>query len=110
MSQGLTLTRALVAAGGLGQTAVPEKIDLVRMVGNDRQAIIRLDGRAMYEGTNPDLYLKANDMINVGTNFWATPMAIIRNGFRMSYGFGFIADRNFGNDIFGAPPTNALGQ
>jgi polysaccharide export outer membrane protein len=110
MSQGLTLTRALVAAGGLNQTAVPEKIDLVRMVGNDTQAIIRLDGRAMYEGTNPDLYVKANDMINVGTSFWATPLAIVRNGFRMSYGFGFIADRNFGNDIFGAPPTNQFGQ
>ena len=22
------------------------------------------------------------------------------------YGFGFFVDRNFGNDIFGAPPTN----
>lgn len=110
MSQGLTITRALIAAGGLNAIAIPERLDLVRMVGSDRQAIIRLDARAMYEGTNPDVYLKPNDMINVGTNFWATPMAVVRSGFRMSYGFGFLADRNFGNDLFGAPPTNQFGQ
>jgi cold shock CspA family protein len=26
---------------------------------------------------------------------------VIRNGFRASYGFGFIVDRNLGDDIFG---------
>jgi hypothetical protein len=66
--------------------------------------------RAIREGTNPDIALKANDVINVGTNFWALPMAIIRNGFRFTYGFGFLADRNFGNDIFGAPPVNVFGN
>jgi hypothetical protein len=35
---------------------------------------------------------------------------VIRNGFRMTYGFGFLIDRNWGNDIFGAPPTNITGQ
>ncbi len=110
MSQGLTLQRALIAAGGLGAIAIPEKIDLTRMVANDRQATIRVDGRAVHEGTMPDLYLRANDIINVGTNFWATPMAVIRNGFRMSYGFGFVADRNFGNDLFGIPPGSVNGQ
>jgi hypothetical protein len=40
-------------------------------------------------------------MINVGTNFFAYPIAIIRSGFRMSYGFGFILDRNFAGDIWG---------
>ncbi|MFN0131843.1 MAG: polysaccharide biosynthesis/export family protein [Phycisphaerales bacterium] len=109
-SDGLTLTRLIVSAGGFGQLSVPEKIDLTRMIGNDRQATIRLNGRAIFEGTNPDIYLKPNDMINVGSSFWATPMAVVRNGFRFSYGFGFIADRNFGNDLFGAPPTNAFGQ
>lgn len=104
MSDKLTLLRVLTAAGGLSQTAVAERIDLVRMVGNDRQAMIRLDGRAIAEGTNPDIYLKPNDIINVGTNFWQTPLAIIRNGFRFTYGFGFLADRNFGSDLFGVPP------
>lgn len=104
----LTLQRAIIAAGGLNAVAIPERVDLTRVVGQGRQATIRLDVRAIFEGTHPDIYLKPDDMVNVGTNFWATPMAVIRNGFRMSYGFGFLLDRNFGNDVFGAPPTNRL--
>jgi polysaccharide biosynthesis/export protein len=100
----LTLTRAMTAAGGLGGLAIPERVDLTRMVGDDQQATIMLDLRAIAQGTQPDVYLKPDDRINVGTNFWAFPLAVIRNGFRMSYGFGFLLDRNFGNDVFGAPP------
>lgn len=106
----LTLTRAIDSAGGLGQLAIPERVDLTRAVGRNRQAMIRLDLRAINEGTQPDIYLKPDDRINVGTNFWALPLATIRNGFRASYGFGFILDRNFGNDVFGAPPTNRFGE
>lgn len=102
----LTLTRALDAAGGLSNLAIPERMELTRMVGQDRQATIRINGRAIAEQTQPDIYMKADDRLNVGTNFWALPLAIIRNGFRASYGFGFILDRNFGNDVFGAPPEN----
>jgi protein involved in polysaccharide export with SLBB domain len=102
----LTLTNALIAAGGLSSIAVQERVDLTRMVGNDRVATIRLNLRAIAERTHPEVYLKPNDQINVGTNFWATPLAVVRNGFRFSYGFGFLVDRNFGNDIFGPPPEN----
>lgn len=102
----LTLTRAITAAGGLGGLAIPERVDLTRMVGPDRQATIMLDLRAIAEGTQPDVFLKPDDHVNVGTNFWALPLAVIRSGFRASYGFGFLLDRNFGNDVFGAPPTN----
>jgi len=102
----LTLSRAMTAAGGLAGIAIPERVDLTRMVGPDRQATIMLDLRAIAEGTQPDVFLKPDDHINVGTNFWALPLAVIRNGFRASYGFGFLLDRNFGNDVFGAPPTN----
>ncbi len=103
---GLTLQRALTSAGGLNGLAIPERVDLTRIVGPDQEATIMLNLRAIAEGTQPDLYLKPNDRINVGTNFWATPLAVIRGGFRASYGFGFLLDRNFGNDVFGAPPTN----
>jgi polysaccharide export outer membrane protein len=102
----LTLTRAIVAGGGLGQLAIPERVDLTRMIGPDRQATIMLNYRAIAEGTQPDVFLKRDDVVNVGTNFWAFPLAVIRGGFRASYGFGFLLDRNFGNDVFGAPPTN----
>lgn len=100
----LTLQRAITAAGGLGGLAIPERCDLTRMVGPDRQATIMLNLRAIGQGTQPDVFLKPDDRINIGTNFWAFPLAVIRGGFRTSYGFGFLLDRNFGNDVFGPPP------
>lgn len=109
LAKQMTLMRSIDAAGGLSATGIPERVDLTRMVGEDRQATIRLNLRAIAEGTQPDLYLKENDRINVGTTFWALPLAVIRGGFRASYGFGFLLDRNFGNDVFGAPPTRLGG-
>lgn len=96
-----TLMRAITAASGLGSIAIPEKCDITRMVGHDRQATICVNYRAIEAGTQPDIYLKPDDRINIGTNFWAQPLAIIRNGFRASYGFGFILDRNFQGEVFG---------
>ncbi len=109
-SGGLTLMRALDSAGGLGSIAIPERIDLTRILDKNRQATILLNGRAISRQTQPDVWLKPNDRINVGTNFWALPLAVVRNGFRASYGFGFVLDRNISNDIFGPPPVNAFGQ
>lgn len=106
----LTLKQAVAAAGGLSQVAIPERVDLTRRVGEAREATIRLNLRAIFEGTQPDVFLKPEDQLNFGTNFFATPLAIIRNGFRMTYGFGFLMDRNFGNDVFGSPPLNRFGQ
>ena len=94
-------------AAGMNLT---EKVELTRLLDHNRQATIRLDGRAIAEHTQPDVWLKPNDMVNVGTNFWALPLAVIRNGFRASYGFGFVLDRNISNDLFGPPPTNQQGQ
>ncbi len=102
----LTLLRALDSAGGLSAIAIPERCDITRIVGKDRQATIQLNLRAIAEQTEPDLYLKPDDRINVGTNFWALPLAVLRGGFRTNYGFGFVVDRNFGNDVFGPAPEN----
>jgi protein involved in polysaccharide export with SLBB domain len=102
----MTLKQAIFAAGGLNALGIPERVDLIRRVSETREATVRLNLRAIFEGTEPDLFLKPNDMINVGTNFAAAPLAVMRNGFRVSYGFGFLLDRNFGNDVFGAPPSN----
>lgn len=102
----LTLLRAIDSAGGLSAIAIPERCDITRIVGKDRQATIMLNLRSISEQTEPDLYLKPDDRINIGTNFWALPLAVIRGGFRTNYGFGFVVDRNFGNDIFGPPPEN----
>ncbi len=96
----------MIAAGGLSPTGIPERVDLTRMVGEAQQATIRLNLRAIAEGTQPDIFLKPDDVVNVGTTFWAKNLAVVRNGFRATYGFGFLLDRNFGNDVFGPPPTN----
>lgn len=102
----LTLSRAISAAGGFGAIAMPERVDLTRVIGRNREATLRVNIGAIRQRTEPDILLKADDHIIVGTNFIATPLAIIRNGFRMTYGFGFLLDRNFGNDVFGPPPES----
>lgn len=105
-----TLSRLIASAGGFGSLAIPERVDITRVVGDNREATIRVNLKAIRNRTEPDIVLKPDDHINIGTNFWATPLAVIRNGFRATYGFGFLLDRNFGNDVFGAPPTNVGNQ
>lgn len=102
----LTLSRLVAAAGDLGPTAMPDRVDLTRIVGDGREATIRVNLAAIRRRTEPDLYLKPNDHVVIGTSWIATPLAVIRNGFRATYGFGFLLDRNFGNDVFGAPPSS----
>lgn len=97
----LTLKNLIAAAGGLAGIAIPERVDIIRRVGNNQEATVRVNLREIFDGVQPDFYLKANDQVNIGTNFAATPLAVFRNGLRMSYGFGFILDRNFEVDAFG---------
>ncbi|MEM6256851.1 MAG: polysaccharide biosynthesis/export family protein [Planctomycetota bacterium] len=98
--QELTLYRLIASAGGLTGLAWPEKVDLIRQINDKEQAIVRLDLRAIANGTEPDIYLKTNDVINIGTSAVAVPLAVFRNGLRTTYGFGFILDRNFSDDVF----------
>ena len=106
----LTLSRLVDAAGGLSQIAIPERVDLIRRIGGDKEACVRVNLAAIRNRAEPDIFMRPDDHVIIGTNFWATPLAVIRNGFRMTYGFGFLVDRNWGNDIFGAPPVNVVGQ
>jgi hypothetical protein len=102
----LTLSRAITAAGGLGPIAIPERVDLTRKVGPLREATIRLNLAAIRQRTEPDVVLRSDDHIIIGTSFWATPLAVIRNGFRVTYGFGFLFDRNFADDVFDVRVVN----
>ncbi len=104
----LTLSRLIAAAGGAGPLAIPERVDLTRIVGEGREATLRLNLAAIRRKTEPDLYLKPDDHIIIGTSWIATPMAVVRNGLRATYGFGFLLDRNFGNDVFGPPPVRIV--
>ena len=100
----MTLSEFITAAGDLGPIAVPERVSLTRRIGENMQATVTLNYAAILQRTEPDIFLKPNDLISIGTSWGATPMAIIRNGFRATYGFGFLLDRNFGNDVFGRAP------
>jgi hypothetical protein len=102
----LTLSRLVAAAGGLTEIAIPERVDLVRRLPGGREAAIRVNLGAIRNMSEPDIILKKDDHVIIGTNFWATPLAVFRNGLRMTYGFGFLLDRNWGNDVFGPPPDN----
>ena len=100
----LTLSRLVASAGGLTEIAIPERVDLVRRLPGGREAAIRVNLAAIRNMAEPDVILKKDDHVIIGTNFWATPLAVFRNGLRITYGFGFLLDRNWGNDVFGPPP------
>ncbi|RPG19726.1 MAG: hypothetical protein CBB69_004625 [Phycisphaera sp. TMED9] len=102
----LTLSRLVAAAGGLNPIAIPERVDFTRKISVDREATLRVNLAAIRNRSEPDIFMRRDDHVHIGTNFFAAPLAVIRNGFRFTYGFGFLLDRNFGNDVFGPPPTN----
>jgi len=91
----MTFTQLMLSSGGFSPLAVPERIDLIRRVGDHQQAYYRFNGRSIFKGEAPDFYLKPNDTLMVGTSMPASLLAVIRNGFRVSFGFGFVFDRNF---------------
>jgi polysaccharide export outer membrane protein len=91
----MTLKMAIAAAGGLGQLAWPKKCEVVRRVGEKKEEIVMVDLEKIANGTQPDFFIKPNDVINVGTHGISRYLAVLRNAFRATYGFGFIYDRNF---------------
>jgi protein involved in polysaccharide export with SLBB domain len=93
--QRLTLLQAVDSSRGLDGLAIPQRTDIVRKIGPNQQMFYRVDLAKIAAGEAPDIYLKPNDRVVVGTNFLAPFLAAVRGGFRMTYGFGFLYDRNF---------------
>ncbi len=93
--QKITLTQAVAAAGNLDAVAIPRRCDLIRRIGPNQQVIVQVNLQAVFDGTQPDIFLKSNDVVNIGTDFVAPFLAVTRNAYRASYGFGFIYDRNY---------------
>jgi polysaccharide biosynthesis/export protein len=100
-----TVKDAIIAAGMLDQVGVPERSQIIRRLPGDRQLFARINVEKIFVGEAPDVYLKPNDEILVGTNALAPFLAAIRNGFRITYGFGFLYDRNYWN-----PSNNGNGN
>jgi polysaccharide export outer membrane protein len=96
----MTLKMAIAAAGGLGPLAWPKKCEVIRRIGENKEEIVMVDLDKIARGEQPDLFIKPNDLINVGTHATSRWRAILRNAFRATYGFGFVYDRNFRYDDY----------
>ena len=92
----VTLKQAIAASGGLDSVAIPRRCDLIRRIGNT-EVTVQVDLQRIFDGEQPDMFLKANDFVNVGTDAFATFLAVTRNAYRASYGWGFTYDRNLYN-------------
>lgn len=93
----ITLKQAIISAGMLDELAVPERTEIVRRLGRDKEIYVRVNLAKVFRGQQPDVFLKPYDQVMVGTDFVAPFWAALRNSFRITYGFGFLYDRNFYN-------------
>jgi len=91
----ITLQQAVAAAGGYDQLALPKRTEIIRRIGDDKQVYAMVDLDKIATGLQPDIYLKPNDVVRVGTDVIAPFVSAFRNAFRFTYGFGFLYDRNF---------------
>jgi polysaccharide biosynthesis/export protein len=91
----ITLKEAVVSAGMFDAIALPARTDVVRRVGGDKEIFVSVDLDKVFAGEQPEVFLKPNDVVMVGTSWWAPFVAAVRGGFRTTYGFGFLYDRNF---------------
>jgi len=93
--QQMTLRQAITASGGLNPLAWPSRCEIIRRIDDDREEMTQWNLARVMEMQDPDFFLKPNDHIHVGTHAIAPLLATIRNAFRLTYGFGFVYDRNF---------------
>jgi polysaccharide export outer membrane protein len=97
----ITLKEAVVSAGMLDAVAIPQRTEIIRRVKPDHEIFVRVDLSQIFAGNQPDVYLKPYDQVMVGTNALASFLAAARGAFRVTYGFGFLYDRNFFNSVGG---------
>jgi len=93
--QKITLKMAVAAAGNLGPIAIPRRCELIRRISGDQEMIIQVNLQMIFDGEEPDIFLKPNDVLNVGTDILGAFLATTRNGFTAAYGYGFTYDQNF---------------
>jgi protein involved in polysaccharide export with SLBB domain len=91
----ITVRQAVAAAGGLAPLADPSRAELVRRIGDNQEQVLAINIDRIFSGQESDIILKPNDVINVGSNPLMPFLAVLRNAFRATYGFGFVYDRNF---------------
>ncbi|MCP4709914.1 MAG: hypothetical protein GY869_14925, partial [Planctomycetes bacterium] len=97
----LTLKQAIASSGPMMPTAWPSRCEIIRRVGDNKQVTCLVNLDKLFAGTSPDYFIKANDIINVGSHPVARWVAVVRQSFRSTYGFGFVYDRNLADKDFG---------
>jgi protein involved in polysaccharide export with SLBB domain len=100
----ITLKEAFISAGMLDPVAIPSRTQIIRRLNDEHEIFAVVDIEKIFAGTEPDIILRPDDQIVVGTNAIAPFLAAFRNGFRITYGFGFLYDRNYYN------PSNGSGS
>jgi hypothetical protein len=101
----ITLKQAIISAGMIDPLGWPERTEVIRRIGKDKELFVRVNLPKIFAGEQPDFYMRPYDTVNVGTNALAPFLAALRGAFRFTYGFGFIYDRNFFHE-----PTSATGR
>jgi len=99
----ITIRQAIASASGLGPLADPTRCELIRRIGGNQEQVLAINLDRIFAGKEPDIILKPDDILNVGTNPLMPFLAVLRNAFRATYGFGFVYDRNFADiDSYGS--------
>jgi hypothetical protein len=106
----MTLKMAIASAGGLGGLAWPNKVEVTRRVGENKEVTVMVDLEKIAKGLQPDFFIKPYDLINVGTHGTARYLAVLRNAFGASYGFSFTYGRNFATRDFFGTRFNDMGD
>jgi protein involved in polysaccharide export with SLBB domain len=91
----ITLKQAIISAGMIDPLGWPERTEVIRRIGKDKEMFVRVNLPKIFAGEQSDIYLRPYDTVNVGTNMLAPFLASLRGAFRFTYGFGFIYDRNY---------------
>jgi len=100
----VTIKQAIATVGGFTALAWPARCEIIRREkGTDKQITVPVNLDHVFAGLEDDVLLRADDIVNVGTDFVAPFLFVIRNSFRFTYGFGFVYDRNFADkDAYGS--------
>lgn len=96
----VTIRQALAAAGNLGSGAWPSNSYLVRRIGQNQEQVIAVDIEKIFRGQEPDIFLKPEDVIAVGTHVAVPFMAGLR-GLVPTFNIGFSYSRSFAPTLLG---------
>jgi polysaccharide biosynthesis/export protein len=108
----VTLKKAWIAAGGEDVFSFPSRAEVVRRVGTNREVCARVDLSKVLAMEQPDIYLKPNDVVYVGTHFIAPFLTAVRTSLQVTNGIDLEYSEDFGgnnnnnsNNPNGIPPV-----